>query len=206
MDINIWLAFLVAAVVIAVSPGPGAVLSIATGLRYGYATALRAIIGLEAALLVQLLIVALGLGALLTASSAAFVTLKIIGAGYLVYLGVSKWRAPVEDVDEAGALPRGRGGFFLQGLLVNLTNPKALIFMVALVPQFVTPSLPQLPQFVIIAVTMVIVDMLVMSGYALLAGRCRAWLHNPGMIRIQNRIFGGMFVSAGALLAASSRA
>lgn len=205
MDINIWLAFLVAAIVIAVTPGPGAVLSIATGLRHGYPGALRAISGLEAALLVQLLIVALGLGALLAASSAAFLALKIIGAAYLVYLGVSKWRAPVEDIDEEGALPRGRGGLFLQGLLVNLTNPKALIFMVALVPQFVTPSLPQLPQFAIIAVTMVIVDMLVMSGYALLAGRCRAWLHNPAMIRMQNRIFGGMFVSAGALLAASSR-
>lgn len=205
MDINIWLAFLVAAVVIAVTPGPGAVLSIATGLRHGYANALRAIIGLESALLVQLLVVALGLGALLAASSTAFLALKIIGAGYLVYLGVSKWRAPVEDVGEEGALPRGRGGLFLQGLLVNLTNPKALIFMVALVPQFVTPNLPQMPQFAIIAVTMVTVDLLVMSVYALLAGRCRAWLHNPGMIRMQNRIFGGMFVSAGALLAASSK-
>lgn len=206
MDINIWLAFLVAAVVIAVTPGPGAVLSIATGLRYGYANALRAIIGLEAALLVQLLVVALGLGALLAASSGAFLALKVIGAGYLVYLGVSKWRAPVEELDEGSALPRRRGGLFLQGLLVNLTNPKALIFMVALVPQFVTANLPQLPQFAIIAVTMVTVDLLVMSAYALLAGRCRVWLHDPGMIRMQNRIFGGMFVSAGALLAASSKA
>lgn len=205
MDFNIWLAFLVAAIVIAVTPGPGAVLSIATGLRHGYPNALRAIIGLESALLVQLLVVALGLGALLAASSTAFLALKIIGAGYLVYLGVSKWRAPVEDVDDESALPPGRGGLFLQGLLVNLTNPKALIFMVALVPQFVTPNLPQMPQFAIIAVTMVTVDLLVMSGYALLAGRCRAWLHNPGMIRMQNRIFGGMFVSAGALLAASSK-
>lgn len=205
MDINIWLAFLVAAVVIAVTPGPGAVLSIATGLRYGYANALRAIIGLEAALLVQLLVVGLGLGALLAASSGAFLALKVIGAGYLVYLGVSKWRAPVEELDEGSALPRRRGGLFLQGLLVNLTNPKALIFMVALVPQFVTANLPQLPQFAIIAVTMVTVDLLVMSAYALLAGRCRVWLHDPGMIRMQNRIFGGMFVSAGALLAASSK-
>jgi len=142
MDINIWLAFLVAAVVIAVTPGPGAVLSIATGLRYGYANALRAIIGLEAALLVQLLVVGLGLGALLAASSGAFLALKVVGAGYLVYLGVSKWRAPVEELDEGSALPRRRGGLFLQGLLVNLTNPKALIFMVALVPQFVTANLP----------------------------------------------------------------
>lgn len=206
MNIHVWLAFLAAAVVIAISPGPGAVLSIATGLRYGYATALRAILGLQLALLVQLVIVALGLGAVLAASSTAFMVLKILGAGYLVYLGVSKWRAPVEDLDTADALPRRRGGLFLQGLFVNLTNPKALIFMVALVPQFVTPNLPQWQQFAIIAVTMVSVDLLVMSCYALLAGRCRAWLHHPGMIRTQNRVFGGMFVSAGALLAVSSRA
>ncbi len=205
MSWNVWLAFLAASVVIAVTPGPGAVLSISTGLRHGYAPALRAIVGLDAALLVQLGVVALGLGAVLAASSTAFLVLKVAGAAYLVWLGVQKWRAPVVAIDEH-ALPSALGrGLFMQGLLVNLTNPKALVFIVALVPQFIDPVLPKAPQFLIIGLTMVVTDMIVMSIYALLAGRCRQWLHSPRMIRAQNRVFGGMFVSAGVLLASSSR-
>ncbi len=205
MSWNVWLAFLVASIVIAVSPGPGAVLSISTGMRHGYSTAIRSIAGLETALLIQLGVVALGLGALLATSSTAFMVLKLIGAGYLVWLGIKKWRAPIEEIDERAIASRPGGGFFMQGVLVNLTNPKALVFMVALVPQFVNPQLPQWPQFLIIGVTMVVIDTIVMSMYALLAGRCRAWFHSPRMIGLQNRVFGGMFVSAGAWLAASSQ-
>ncbi|NMG31993.1 homoserine/homoserine lactone efflux protein [Aromatoleum evansii] len=204
MSWNMWLAFLAAAVVIAVSPGPGAVLSMATGLRHGYAVALRAILGLQTALLIQLAIVVLGLGAVLAASATAFLAVKIAGAAYLIWLGVRKWRAPAELLDD-GAEAREARGMFLQGLLVNLTNPKAIVFMVALVPQFIDPQLPQWPQFFIIAATMVGTDMVVMSCYALLAGRCRRWLSSPRMMKAQNRVFGGMFVAAGSLLAASSR-
>lgn len=202
---SVWLAFLVASLVIAVTPGPGAVLSIATGMRHGYPTAVRAIAGLESALLVQLGVVALGLGAVLAASNTAFMLLKVCGALYLIWLGVRKWYAPVEEIDESAVLQRRSGSFYLQGLFVNLTNPKAIIFIVALVPQFVAPVLPQLPQFLVIGTTMVVTDVLVMSGYALLAGRCRGWFHNPRMIRAQNRVFGGLFVSAGVLLATTSR-
>lgn len=204
MSWNMWLAFLAAAVVIAVSPGPGAVLSMATGLRHGYAVALRAILGLQTALLIQLAIVVLGLGAVLAASATAFLAVKIAGAAYLIWLGVRKWRAPAELLDD-GAEAREVRGVYLQGLLVNLTNPKAIVFMVALVPQFIDPQLPQWPQFFIIAATMVGTDMVVMSCYALLAGRCRQWLRSPRMMKAQNRVFGGMFVAAGSLLAASSR-
>lgn len=206
MSWNVWLAFLAASIVIAVTPGPGAVLSIATGLRHGYRIALQAILGLESALLIQLAIVALGLGAVLATSSTAFLVLKIVGAGYLIWLGVLKWRAPTEEIDEREVLHGGAGrGFYLQGLFVNLTNPKAILFIVALVPQFVRPDQPQLTQFLIIGATMVVTDIIVMSIYALAAGRFRAWFHSPRMIRAQNRVFGGLFVSAGALLAGTSR-
>lgn len=206
MSWSLWVAFLVAAIVIAVSPGPGAVLSMATGLRHGYLAALRAILGLQLALVVQLLVVALGLGAVLATSATAFLVLKIVGAAYLVWLGVQKWRARPEPLDapaENGAA-QGRS-LVLQGLLVNLTNPKAIIFMAALVPQFIDPRAAQLPQFVIIGVTMSAVDTVVMSCYALLATRFRPLLRNPRALRLQNRVFGGLFVGAGAALAVSSR-
>jgi homoserine/homoserine lactone efflux protein len=207
MSWTMWLAFLAAALVIAVSPGPGAVLSMSTGLRYGYAAALRAIAGLQIALLLQLCVVALGLGAVLATSEAAFAVVKFAGAAYLIWLGVQKWRSPPEPIggDGEGLRVQSRRQLYAQGILVNLTNPKAIVFIAALVPQFIVPDRPQWPQFAIIGATMVAVDMMVMSCYALLATRFRPLLRNPRLLRLQNRIFGGLFVGAGAMLAASSR-
>ncbi|HLO63227.1 MAG TPA: homoserine/homoserine lactone efflux protein [Azonexus sp.] len=204
MTLAVWLGFLLAAIVIAVTPGPGAVISMSTGLRHGYWTALVTILGLQLALLMQLLIVALGLGALLATSEVAFSAIKFLGAGYLVWLGIQKWRSPIVPLaTDVPAIPR-KGAFF-QGVLVNLTNPKAMIFIGALVPQFVDPAQPQAAQYAVIAATLCLTDMLVMSCYALAASRLGRWLHDPRSIRAQNRFFGGLFVSAGALLAISSR-
>jgi homoserine/homoserine lactone efflux protein len=205
MSLGLWLAFVAAAAVIAITPGPGSILVLATGLRYRYSVVFRALLGLELALLVHLGIVALGLGALLAASSTAFLAMKVIGAVYLVWLGIQKWRATVEPVDTSQLHVTANKQLFRQGLLVNLTNPKAVIFIAALVPQFINANAPQLPQYLIIAATMVGVDVAIMTAYALLAGRFRNWFQNTQMLRLQNRVFGGMFVSAGALLAVSSR-
>lgn len=204
MTLTTWFGFLLASILIAITPGPGAVISMSTGMRHGYWAALTAILGLQTAILVHLLIVALGLGALLATSATAFSLVKFLGAAYLVWLGIQKWRAPVIPVD-ALAPPLRRKGLFLQGVLVNLTNPKAIIFIGALVPQFVNPVLPQMPQYFLIAATLCLTDLTVMSGYALAALHLGRWLHDPVAIRLQNRIFGGLFVSAGALLAISSR-
>ena len=94
---------------------------------------------------------------------------------------------------------------FMEGLLVNLTNPKAIIFIAALTPQFIDPARPQWPQFLIIGLTMCGVDTLVMSGYALLAARLRRWLHDASALKAQNRFFGGVFVGAGVVLAGSGQ-
>lgn len=210
MSWSLWLAFFGAAVVIAVSPGPGAVLSMATGLRHGYGAALRSIAGLECALLLQLAVVALGLGAVLATSSTAFLVVKVLGAAYLIWLGVQKWRAPAEAVGAgeaggSGAPSRPVRNLYAQGLLVNLTNPKAIVFMAALVPQFIDPAGNQWLQFLILCATTVVVDVFVMSCYSLLATRFRPWLADVRAQRLQNRVFGGLFVTAGAALAATSR-
>lgn len=204
MTLAVWLAFLLASLLIAITPGPGAVISMSTGIRHGYWSALSVIAGLQAAILIHLSIVGLGLGAVLAASELAFSLVKFVGAAYLVWLGIQKWRAPAIPVD-TGLAPVRRQGLFLQGLLVNLTNPKAVIFIGALVPQFVNPGAPALPQYSLIAATLCLTDILVMSVYALAAVRLGRWLHDPLAIRLQNRLFGGLFVSAGALLAGSSR-
>ena len=205
MALATWLAFLLAAILIAVSPGPGAATSMSVGLRHGYWAALRAIGGLQSALLIQLTIVAAGLGALLSTSTTAFNVMKFLGAGYLIWLGIQKWRDAPQAIDGDGTAAVKPQGLFTQGLLVNLTNPKAIVFIAALTPQFIDPARPQWLQFAIIGATMCGVDTIVMSGYALLATRLRRWLRNPRAMKAQNRFFGGIFVGAGALLAASGR-
>lgn len=204
MSLHIWLGFLLAAILISVTPGPGAVASMSAGLRHGYWSALAVILGLQTAILIHLVIVAVGLGALLAASDTAFAVAKIVGAAYLVWLGIMKWRSAPLSL-EANLPEAPRKGLFLQGLMVNLTNPKAIVFIGALVPSFIDASAEQLPQYLIIGATLCLTDLLVMSIYALVAVRMGGWLHNPKMLRIQSRLFGGLFVSAGALLAASSR-
>jgi len=199
-----WFGFLLASIVIAVTPGPGAVISMSSGLRHGYRAALGAILGLQTAILLHLSVVAVGLGAVLAASEAAFDLVKFVGAAYLVWLGIQKWRAPASALADAESRPDHQS-LYLQGLLVNLTNPKAIVFIGALVPQFVTPGLPQLPQYLVIALTLCLTDIVVMSVYALAASRFSGWFHDPARVRAQNRLFGGLFVSAGTLLALSSR-
>ena len=204
MSLSLWLGFLLAATLIAVSPGPGAAASMSAGLRYGFGSAARTIAGLQSARIIQLLVVAAGLGVLLETSELAFGMVKLSGAAYLIWLGVQKWRSAPQEVDENR--PQGAPNkLFAEGLLVNLTNPKAIVFMAALMPQFLDPARPQWPQFLIIGLTMCGVDTIVMSCYALLATRLRSWLHDPKWLKAQNRFFGGVFVGAGVLLASSGR-
>lgn len=204
MTSGTWLGFLLAAILVAVTPGPGAAISMSTGMRHGYRAALVVILGLQLALVLQLAIVAVGLGALLATSEAAFTLLKFLGAGYLIWLGIQKWRAPPLPIDGGRLMPPSRG-LFMQGLLVNLSNPKAIVFICALVPPFIDVNRAQLPQYLVIAVTLCATDMVVMSSYALAAARLGRWLGKPDFVRLQNRVFGGLFVSAGVLLGASSR-
>jgi len=205
MSVHLWLGFLATTLVVALSPGPGAVLSMSVGLRHGYWHALRGILGLQTALVLQMALVFAGLGALLAASENAFIALKLAGAAYLVWLGIQKWRAPaVPDGESSLGMPSPRG-FYRQGILVNLGNPKAIVFIAALVPQFIDASAPRLLQFVVMVATMCSVDILVMSGYALLASRFRRAAGSARAVRLQNRVFGGLFVSAGLFLAGTSR-
>lgn len=204
MSLHVWFGFLLAAILVAITPGPGAVLSMSNGVRHGYWSALVGILGLQCALLLHLLVVALGLGAVLAASEAAYSVIKLLGAAYLIWLGVQKWQAPAQPVDMQTAAPRQRS-FFLQGMLVNLTNPKAIVFVAALVPQFVDAGRPYWSQYAVMALTLCLTDMTVMSCYALAASRLGRWLRDPVAIRRQNRVFGGIFVGAGILLGLSSR-
>lgn len=203
MDVQVWLAYLVAAWVIALSPGSGAVLSMSHGLAYGVRKTGATIVGLQIGLAIVLLIAGVGVGALLVASAQAFWVVKVLGAGYLVWLGWNQWRSPVADAPTA--LPGGEGALsarqrLLRGLLTNVTNPKGIVFMVAVLPQFIDPQRPLWLQLGILLVTTVATDVIVMHGYAWLAASLQGLLRTARARRVQNRVFGGVLMAMGASL------
>ncbi|MBI3227346.1 MAG: LysE family transporter [Mycolicibacterium cosmeticum] len=205
MTWQVWLAFLGAAIAISVSPGAGAVQSMATGMTHGLRRGYWSILGLEIGLMLQLALVAAGLGAVVTRSVIAFTVIKWIGVGYLAYLAIKQWRAATVDLrdqmsrtqkDGAG----GRLALTVRGFLVNATNPKGLVFFLAVLPQFVVPTAPLLPQYLAIGATMIIVDIVVMGLYTGLAVRLVDWLHTPRQQTILNRVFSGLFATAAVVL------
>ncbi|MBV8273399.1 MAG: LysE family transporter [Cupriavidus sp.] len=203
---EVWLAYFAACWVIAVSPGSGAVLSMSHGLSYGLKKTSTTILGLQTGLVIILLIAGGGLGALLLASEEAFLIVKTIGAMYLIYLGVQQWRAKVETKQQGEqdkpvrVTVMSRRRRFATGLLTNVTNPKGIIFMVAVLPQFIDPTHRLGPQLAILAATMCFVDLIVMHGYALLASRMQGLFRNARAVLWQNRFFGSVLVAVGTAL------
>jgi homoserine/homoserine lactone efflux protein len=193
------MAYLVAACIIAVSPGSGAVLSMSHGLSYGVRKTSATILGLQLGLLLILLIAGAGVGSLLIASETAFNVVKIVGACYLIYIGFAQWRAKGGIMDTQAEQPAS-GSWqkrALSGFLTNATNPKGIIFMVAVLPQFMTPDRPLWLQLLILAATTLAVDTVVMHGYAGSASVLRRLLRDSRAMRIQNKVFGGLLMLVG---------
>ncbi|MET3130280.1 homoserine/homoserine lactone efflux protein [Oxalobacteraceae bacterium GrIS 1.11] len=204
MSFATWITFVFAACIIAVSPGSGAVLSMSHGLSYGVRKTTATILGLQAGLLMILCIAGAGVGSLLLASELAFNIVKTVGALYLMYLGWSQWRAKVELAEARSApaqtvLPSLKKRM-LTGFLTNATNPKGIIFMVAVLPNFITRSQPLLPQLLILAATMCCIDLIVMHSYAFLASSMQRFFRDASAVRKQNRFFGGMLMAVGTAL------
>jgi homoserine/homoserine lactone efflux protein len=206
-DWHVWLGFLGACIAIAFSPGAGAVQSMASGLRHGLRRAYWSIAGQELGLLAQLSLVAAGLGAIVAGSVLAFTVIKFAGVFYLLYLAVRQWREAGRDLDAKMRAPQAPPGLPLlaRGFLVNATNPKALVFYLAVLPQFVSPHSPLPPQYVVIGLTFVAADIVVMSVYAGLATRLLRLLDARRQLLL-NRFFSGLFATAAVVLALVRRA
>lgn len=206
MSFATWLSFFIAACLIAISPGSGAVLSMSHGLSYGFRKASGTIIGLQLGLLLVLVIAGAGVGSLLIASELAFNIVKIVGALYLIFLGFSQWRSPVSTEQHASSASGASGPVptltkrILIGFLTNATNPKGIVFMVAVLPSFINPHAPLVPQLVILAITMVTIDLVVMHGYAFTAASLQNLLRDAKALRLQNKVFGAVLMGVGAAL------
>ena len=212
MELQVWMAYFVASWAIALSPGSGAVLSMTHGLAYGVKKTSATIAGLQLGLSVILLVAGVGVGALLLASATAFTVVKFAGAGYLIWLGLKQWRSRVDAAAAQDGALRAQAGVpsarerLTIGFLTNVTNPKGIVFMVAVLPQFIDPARGLWLQLLILLTTTVMVDLIVMHGYAFLASRAQRWLATARARRAQNRVFGGVLMAMGASLLLVKRA
>ncbi|MGW9184459.1 LysE family translocator [Agromyces sp. NPDC055661] len=255
MSFSLWITLLAACFVISFTPGAGAINTMGNALSHGFRRSIWGILGQQAALIVHIAIVALGVGVLVASSPIAFNVIRYAGAAYLVYLGVRQLlRRPAADAEPVAAAesasseafeasgapgapgasgdsrssdarrasdrpepstavevapdattapspPESRWSMFRRGLWVNLLNPKAIVFFLAFLPQFIRPSLPLLPQYLVVAATVVVVDVIVMWGFfAFAAHGMRRFTRSARGQRIVDAVFGLLFIAVGILL------
>jgi len=195
-------AFLVAVVLICASPGPAMALVLRRAALRGTKASVPTVLGLETGLYLWALAAGAGLAAVVAASQAAYLVLRVVGAAVLLYLGVralwGAWRG-AGPANEPEA--RSRGGAFAEGLLVMLANPKAAVFMFAFYPQFVPDDGPVLAWTALLAAVQVVVETALYLGLAAMVGRASGWFRRPRVRRRLDAVTGGVLVALGLRVA-----
>ena len=205
MHWEVWFGYVVTALLFSLSPGSGAVNSISNGVRYGFQLSLLSILGLQLGLLIHLLLVACGLGAVISEYPALFSLVKWLGVVYLLWLGWCKWNDSHSFCCDDALYSVNKSRLIYQGVMVNLTNPKTIVFLVALFPQFIDPTASYVEQLIVLGATTLAIDAGVMVMYVGLAARFTYWLNSGKQVKRLNRLFGTLFVGCGILLALSSQ-
>ena len=199
MELNTWLLYLLAAIGLSLSPGPNGLLALTHGALHGRRKALYTIFGGAFGFIIVVACSMLGIGALLKASLVWLTVMKWVGGAYLVWLGIQVWRSPPIGIEVRGAAePRAGWSLFRQGALSALTNPKALLFFTAFLPQFIDPARSLFVQFVIMAGTFAILEIATEVFIASMAHRISPWLRRVG--RRFNQVCGGLFMTIGVAL------
>ena len=199
MSLEIYLAYVLACAVIALVPGPTVTVIVANSLAHGPRAGLLNVTGTQLGLGVMMLILIVGLSSVIAAMGWLFDWLRWAGAAYLVWLGIQLLRSP-EAIAEARSLPVPRGGFLLQGFLVLMANPKALLWFGAFIPQFVDPNGNYVGQTILLCVTAMAVALLSDGAYAVVTGRAGSFLSRK-RIRLVSRLSGGFLIGGGIWLA-----
>ncbi len=208
MEINTWLLFSSIALVATITPGPAVLLVATHSIGCGPTKAIFTILGNISGLFVMSLLSVLGLGAIVLCSTTAFIFIKTIGACYLIYLGVKLWRNGFSQVTTTDNITNYKRHsnlrLYTQGLMVALSNPKAIAFTTALFPQFIDNSAPLILQFSILVITFMSYSFICLFIYARMSARAKYKAHNTRLEKILSRIFGSLFICSGIGLGASS--
>ena len=205
MALSTYLLYVVAVAVLIVTPGPTMLMCMTNAINHGSRRAMTSVAGSVTSVLGVMLLSAMGLGALLATSETAFTAAKVAGAAYLIWLGIRTFRSDtVLDLNPQTALS-ARRSFYLQGVLVGASNPKAVLFFAAFFPQFLDATAPVAPQFALLALTFVVLEFTVLILCALGVSRVAPLLRSSTLVRWINRICGGLFALMGGLLLLTRR-
>jgi homoserine/homoserine lactone efflux protein len=199
MPLELYLAYVLACAVITLIPGPTVTVIIANSLAHGTRAGLLNVAGTQLGLGLMMAILVVGLSSVIAAMGWLFDWLRWAGAIYLVWLGYKLLRSP-ESLNQPGTTPAPRGGFFLQGFLVLMANPKALLWFGAFIPQFVDPKGNYVVQIVLLGVTAMAVALVSDGAYAVLTGRAGAFLSKQ-RVKLVSRLSGGFLIGGGIWLA-----
>ena len=223
MELSTWLVYISVISILIFSPGPSALLCISDGLKFGNKKTIPTILGGAIAALILMTISAVGLGAILAASETLFFIIKMIGAAYLIFLGCNAWKEgaisakslvetntqvaiEVKSESTPEVKTTSYSGYLLlrKGFMVGISNPKDLLFFIALFPSFMNADLPQIQQYVVLASTWFLIDCTSMYMYAGIGSKISPLLYKPRTMSLVNRTVGSVFIVLGSLLVASA--
>lgn len=208
MDFTTWILFIAVGTAAVVSPGPAILLAISNSVRFGMSKVLLSSLGNITGLFILSTAVIFGLGAIFKTSNHLFLLVKIMGAAYLIYLGIKQWRSTASFFADQVITknssktkqnkPKSNLKIFSEGFLIAMTNPKAILFFTALFPPFVdtNKALPQ--QFLIMTFTFMAMSLICLMSYGFLASRVKGWFAIGNRTTWFNRILGSVFIIIGA--------
>jgi threonine/homoserine/homoserine lactone efflux protein len=207
MDIEQYITFIMIITILLLSPGPSVLLSINNGLNYSLKLAAVGVCGNVVAFQLLMIVSAAGLGPLVLTSNEILIVIKTIGAIYLCYLGFKAYYSPVSPLSqESSCTTYGQKPLiiFKQAFLVTVSNPKALMFVSALLPQFIKPASPLIPQVILLCLISAMIHFTIYFCYAALASKAKNLLNSDKKRRRFNQLSGLIFFMFGISLALSS--
>lgn len=204
---ELFIAFCLAAALLILIPGPVVTLVVATSLKHGTRTGLYSVAGASMGNAMLAICGAVGVTTLMTLLADLFEVIRWLGAAYLVWLGIKEWRAGAQPIgeDARAEAPLPAKGVFLQGLVIGITNPKAILFYIAFFPQFTDSALPAAPQLAAMVGAFILIGLAFDGMYALLAGRLRRFLTHGRGARWRSRLTGTLLIGTGIGLALTRR-
>ena len=213
MSFDTWIYYLLAVLILTASPGPSSLLCMTKGVQSGFKLSIFTALGSLTAITGILTLSFTGLGVIIASSELVFNIIKWTGAAYLIYLGWKSLRSSQQDYDklsnqkaDSQSVKESAAKHYVSGFIVGASNPKAILFFTALFPQFIDPSIALLPQFTVFALTFAVMELSWLLVYAYLGAKSSNWLFAKGRAKVFNRVTGGVFIGAGALLSTTSRA
>ncbi len=206
MSMEVWLAFVLAATLVLIIPGPTIILVMSQAIVHGRRSVIPLVLGVALGDLTAMTLSLLGLGAVMATSAALFAVLKWIGVIYLIYLGISLFRTQPDDRQEEIAISKlPRRSFLKSAYIVTALNPKGIAFFVAFMPHFVSSGSDPFYQLVILGTTFLVLATINAAVYAIFAGQCREAMRNARIQKIFNRCGGSALIGAGLVTATLNR-